>query len=377
MPSSVSRSSGDVACRRSAGDRVGDDRERVAHLVRDDGGELAHRRELLLAHQLVLRRAQVLVRAPELVRAAMELRRLLAHLRGQVQVPHQQGARDAEGEGHVPVGREPDVANDPRHHGRVVDPGGREHEAPDHRREPVAPPLAVGPQEQPRHRHHRRAHEHAQHDTEGLHRCDLRLDARAEKRYPDAVHVFELEDPGAKIDGLVGERDRVRGRHDPSHVGDAREEEGEVQEERGRRDRSRRGDERGDAPVGAHVRHRDARGVDGERDRGQRDEQILRLLAADGERHGEERTDTHVSNDPRGDHASQELRMHGRRALSKRRQRSIRPRSKTAADLRGIFAFEHQRFGQRTGPNCFRPIPRVLKRPASRVGSTRAVRRSA
>ena len=80
--------------------RVGDDGQRVPHLVRDDRRELAHHRQLLLLDELLLRGAKLLVRAAELVGSRPELGGAAVELRrdGRVSRADRRGHPQHEGE---------------------------------------------------------------------------------------------------------------------------------------------------------------------------------------------------------------------------------------------------------------------------------------
>ena len=125
---------GDAAAAQG-GDGVGDDCQRVAHLVGHHGGELAHRGELLLAHQLVLRGAQLLVGAGEGAGAVLELAGAGLELTAQVGEAGEEGHDHAVDEGGVAEGRDGRAGRPSDVAERVVDDGDREQGEPD---EPAA-----------------------------------------------------------------------------------------------------------------------------------------------------------------------------------------------------------------------------------------------
>ncbi len=111
-----------------AGAGVRDDRERVADLVRDDGGELPDHRELLLLDELLLGGPKVFVRPPELAGAVLELLRAALQLLRHGGVARARGRRDPDDErGQAEVGevdgreraaRDPEVVDDGREQDR-------------------------------------------------------------------------------------------------------------------------------------------------------------------------------------------------------------------------------------------------------------------
>ncbi len=109
----------------------------------DDGGELAHGRELLLAHELVLRGAELVVGTGEIVRARVELRGLLLELLAQAPEARDEVHHHGVDEDRVPVRHERGPVRRAERAKDVVGGGGAE-EDPAAEDEHAAAPAGVG-----------------------------------------------------------------------------------------------------------------------------------------------------------------------------------------------------------------------------------------